>query len=117
LLIERSLILRFGFTRALREEGREMQHCVGKYDERCVLNRINFVAVQFFDVVFCRGDTAAAGLYCIEYFAQNDETCVVFGIPREAIAVGAVDEIVPIQEVAQRVLFKLSQGGARNIRF
>ena len=49
-------------------------------------------------------------------FAQNEETCVVFGMPREAIAVGAVDEIVPIQDMAQRVLIKLAQGGARNIR-
>ena len=49
-------------------------------------------------------------------FAQNEETCVVFGMPREAIAVGAVDEIVPIQDMAQRVLYKLAQSGARNIR-
>ncbi|HEU0187606.1 MAG TPA: chemotaxis response regulator protein-glutamate methylesterase [Gallionellaceae bacterium] len=49
-------------------------------------------------------------------FAQNEETCVVFGMPREAIAVGAVDEVVAIQEMAQRVLLRLSQGGARNIR-
>jgi len=49
-------------------------------------------------------------------FAQNEETCVVFGMPKEAIAVGAVDEIVPIQDMTQRVLLKLSQGGERNIR-
>ncbi len=49
-------------------------------------------------------------------FAQNEETCVVFGMPREAIAVGAVDEIVPIQDMAQRVLYRLAQSGARNIR-
>ncbi len=49
-------------------------------------------------------------------FAQNEETCVVFGMPREAIAVGAVDEIVPIQEMTSRVLSRLAQGGARNIR-
>jgi len=49
-------------------------------------------------------------------FAQNEESCVVFGMPREAIAVGAVDEVVPILEMAQRVLLKLAQGGARNIR-
>jgi two-component system chemotaxis response regulator CheB len=54
-----------------------------------------------------------AGAYS---FAQNEETCVVFGMPREAIAVGAVDEIVPIQDMAQRVLLKLAQGGARNVR-
>lgn len=49
-------------------------------------------------------------------FAQNEETCVVFGMPREAIAVGAVDEIVAIRDMAQRVLLKLAQSGARNIR-
>lgn len=48
-------------------------------------------------------------------FAQNEETCVVFGMPREAIAVGAVDEVVPIQNMAQRVLIKLAQSGARNL--
>lgn len=49
-------------------------------------------------------------------FAQNEASCVVFGMPREAIAVGAVDEVVPIQEMTQRVLLKLAQGGERNIR-
>jgi two-component system chemotaxis response regulator CheB len=49
-------------------------------------------------------------------FAQDEATCVVFGMPREAIAVGAVDEIVPIQEMAQRVLLRLAQNGERNIR-
>jgi two-component system chemotaxis response regulator CheB len=48
-------------------------------------------------------------------FAQNEETCVVFGMPREAIAVGAVDEVVPIQNMAQQVLIKLAQSGARNL--
>ncbi len=49
-------------------------------------------------------------------FAQNEETCVVFGMPREAIAVGAVDEVVPIHDMAQRVMSRLVQGGARSIR-
>lgn len=40
-------------------------------------------------------------------FAQDEETCVVFGMPREAIALGGVDEIVPIQNMSQRVLAKL----------
>ncbi len=48
-------------------------------------------------------------------FAQDEATCVVYGMPREAVAVGAVDEIVPIQEMAQRVLQKLiSSGGIGN---
>ena len=48
-------------------------------------------------------------------FAQNEETCVVFGMPRAAIAVGAIDEIVPIQDMARRVLVKLADDGGRNI--
>jgi two-component system chemotaxis response regulator CheB len=48
-------------------------------------------------------------------FAQDEATCVVYGMPREAVAVGAVDEIVPIQDMAQRVLQKLiSTGGMGN---
>jgi two-component system chemotaxis response regulator CheB len=48
-------------------------------------------------------------------FAQDEATCVVFGMPREAIAVGAVDEIVPIQDMAQKVLQRLiSSGGMGN---
>lgn len=37
-------------------------------------------------------------------FAQDEATSVVFGMPREAIAVGAVDEVLPISEMAVRVL-------------
>ncbi len=48
-------------------------------------------------------------------FAQDEATCVVFGMPREAIAVGAVDEIVPIQDMAQKVLQRLiNTGGMSN---
>ena len=49
-----------------------------------------------------------AGAYNL---AQDEASCVVFGMPREAIAVGAVDEVVPIQEMTQRVLNRLLQSG------
>lgn len=49
-------------------------------------------------------------------FAQDEVTCVVFGMPREAIAVGAVDEIVPIQDMAKRVLQKLASSGGMGNR-
>lgn len=42
-----------------------------------------------------------AGAYNI---AQDQETSVVFGMPREAIALGAVHEIVPLPHIAQRLL-------------
>lgn len=45
-------------------------------------------------------------------FAQDRESSVVFGMPREAIAIGAVDEIVPIKAMAQRILAYLNQSTA-----
>lgn len=41
-------------------------------------------------------------------FAQDQSSCVVFGMPREAIAIGAVDEVVPLDKIAERVLSVLS---------
>jgi len=49
-------------------------------------------------------------------FAQDEATCVVFGMPREAIAVGAVNEVVPLNEMSQRVLHYLDQHGSRALR-
>jgi two-component system chemotaxis response regulator CheB len=40
--------------------------------------------------------------------AQDEESCVVFGMPREAIALGAVDEVVPLSKMAERVLARLA---------
>jgi two-component system chemotaxis response regulator CheB len=40
-------------------------------------------------------------------FAQDEASCVVFGMPREAIAVGAVDEVIPLSRMAERVLVRL----------
>jgi two-component system chemotaxis response regulator CheB len=36
--------------------------------------------------------------------AQDEASCVVFGMPREAIALGAADEVVPLNRIAQRLL-------------
>lgn len=41
-------------------------------------------------------------------FAQDEASCVVFGMPREAIARGAVDEVVPLSRMAERVLARLA---------
>ena len=37
-------------------------------------------------------------------FAQDEATCVVYGMPREAAAIGAVDDSAPLQDLARRVL-------------
>ena len=42
-----------------------------------------------------------AGAYCI---AQDEHTCVVFGMPREAIAAGAVHEVLPLNQIASHML-------------
>jgi two-component system chemotaxis response regulator CheB len=39
--------------------------------------------------------------------AQDEESCVVFGMPREAIAAGAAHEVVPLAAVAARLLERL----------
>jgi two-component system chemotaxis response regulator CheB len=36
--------------------------------------------------------------------AQDEQTCVVFGMPKEAIKLGAVDEVVPIQQMSQSII-------------
>ncbi|MFN0316276.1 MAG: chemotaxis response regulator protein-glutamate methylesterase [Burkholderiales bacterium] len=37
-------------------------------------------------------------------FAQDEASCVVYGMPREAVAVGAVDEVVPLPKMAAKIL-------------
>ena len=36
--------------------------------------------------------------------AQDEQTCVVFGMPKEAINLGAVDDVVPIQHIPQAIV-------------
>ena len=42
-------------------------------------------------------------------FAQDEESCIVFGMPKEAIALGVVDEVLPLDELPSRVLDKVGQ--------
>ncbi len=43
--------------------------------------------------------------------AQNSETCVVFGMPREAIALGCVDQVLPLGQVANGILAACTANG------
>lgn len=38
--------------------------------------------------------------------AQNEESCVVFGMPRAAIELGAVDEVLPLERIAERAIMR-----------
>lgn len=40
-------------------------------------------------------------------FVQDEASCIVFGMPREAILHGAADEVVPLTEIADALLKKL----------
>ena len=54
------------------------------------------------------GDDGARGMKLLHdrgarTIAQNEETCVVFGMPKEAIKMGAVDEILPLSQMAAAI--------------
>lgn len=51
-----------------------------------------------------------AGAYT---FAQDEASCVVFGMPREAIATGGVSEVAPLSEMTRRVMTRLNSMGER----
>lgn len=40
-------------------------------------------------------------------YCQDEQSCVVFGMPREAIAAGAADEVLPLNQIAAKVLERL----------
>lgn len=45
--------------------------------------------------------------------AQDEASCVVFGMPREAIAIGGASEVAPLPEISQRVMAHLTSFGER----
>ena len=49
-------------------------------------------------------------------FAQDEASCVVFGMPREAIALGATHEVGPLQALPGMVLNYLATHGSRALR-
>jgi two-component system chemotaxis response regulator CheB len=53
-------------------------------------------------------DMKRAGAY---NFAQDEASCIVFGMPREAIAIGAVDEVLPVNRIGQAVISRLREAG------
>jgi len=55
------------------------------------------------------GDDGARGMKIMHdagarTIAQNEETCVVFGMPKEAIKLQAVDDILPLESMARAIL-------------
>lgn len=44
--------------------------------------------------------------------AQDEDTCVVFGMPREAIRMGAVGQVLPLRRIASGILAAIRPAGA-----
>ncbi len=51
-----------------------------------------------------------AGAYTL---AQDEASCVVFGMPREAIAMGAASAVVPLKDISQHLMAQLQSMGER----
>lgn len=45
-------------------------------------------------------------------FAQDEQTCTVFGMPKEAIRLGAAEKVLPLQELAAAVIDTFREGRA-----
>ena len=64
------------------------------------------------------GKDGAAGMLAMHRagahtIAQDEASCVVFGMPREAIAIGAASEVVPLSAMSERILTRLGDRGHR----
>lgn len=49
-------------------------------------------------------------------FAQDEDSCVVFGMPKEAIAHGGVDEVLPLKDLPKAVFSQLTASGPTALR-
>lgn len=55
------------------------------------------------------GDDGAKGMQEMKTagsfnIAQDEDTCVVFGMPNEAIKLGGVDRVLPLERIAHEVV-------------
>jgi two-component system chemotaxis response regulator CheB len=47
--------------------------------------------------------------------AQDEVSCVVFGMPKEAIKIGAVDRIVPVDRIPQEIIRLINRSETENL--
>jgi two-component system chemotaxis response regulator CheB len=74
---------------------RSVAHCAGK-------NALGIIMTGM-------GDDGARGLKEMreagaKTIAQDEATCVVYGMPREAVKLGAVESVMPLDEIAGAIL-------------
>ena len=61
------------------------------------------------------GDDGAVGLLEMHQtgartIAQDEASCVVYGMPKEAVALGAVDRILPLNEIPRAIIESNGRG-------
>jgi two-component system chemotaxis response regulator CheB len=61
------------------------------------------------------GCDGAKGLFAMRSgggytIAQDEKSCAIFGMPREAIRLGAADVVLPLKEIADAIVSKMSAG-------
>jgi two-component system, chemotaxis family, protein-glutamate methylesterase/glutaminase len=66
------------------------------------------------------GDDGAAGLLEMRKagastLAQDEQSCVVYGMPKEAVQRGAVEKIVPLHAIAREILLQCQLSATRRI--
>jgi two-component system chemotaxis response regulator CheB len=64
------------------------------------------------------GKDGALGLMAMKQagaitFAQDEASCIVFGMPREALLIGAAENAVPLSEISERILASAGSYGHR----
>ena len=62
------------------------------------------------------GKDGAAGMLAMKRagawtLAQDQASCVVYGMPREAVALRAVEEVAPLSEIGVRLMSRLCATG------
>lgn len=62
------------------------------------------------------GNDGAMGVHAIKshggtVFAEDEESCIVFGMPKEAIATGLVDRVITLPSICKEILLHCGYGG------
>lgn len=76
------------------------------------------LAESKFDVVVCvvltgmgadgtKGISSLKGKKKIHVIAQNEDTCAVYGMPKNVVRAGLTNQVVPLEQVAQEIMMNV----------
>jgi two-component system chemotaxis response regulator CheB len=84
------------------------------FNSAAAIERFNFVAALLTGM----GADGARGLKLLRdkgarTIAQNEASCIVYGMPREAVALGAAEFVLPLDDIGSQLLDLSSANGTR----